>query len=82
MVVYGRKRCCAIFFEMGVKEFKVNNPVAVEHWCSRIISPRSYYLHNKFGGRGWTMFRTGPAWTLRIDNDKQALLAVLKFSDQ
>lgn len=61
---------------MKVKEF---NKTA--SWCSKIISPQAYYLHNKVGGKGWQMRRTIDGWELTIDNKSQALLAILKFSE-
>lgn len=60
----------------------VNNFRAVELWCTRIIGPRSYWLHNKVGGRGWELKLEQGRWNLRLEDDKQATMAILKFSDQ
>jgi len=52
-----------------------------EAWCSKIISRRTYWLHNKLGGKGWKIIRRNSVWELELLDEKQALLAILKFSD-
>ena len=63
-----------------MKEFTVSNPREVEHWCMQFVGPRMYYLHNKIGGQGWTIKQQQSMHaTVKIEDDKQALLAMIKF---
>lgn len=66
-----------------MNEFKVNNPHDVERWCSKVISPRAFWLHNKIGGKGWVLSNKGAVgWHLQLADKKQALMAILRFSDK
>ena len=63
-------------------EFKIDytDIREVEAWCLRFIGPRMYYLPKKIGGQGWSIVRQfSPTPTVTIENDKQALMAMLKF---
>lgn len=63
-----------------MKEFTINNPKEVEAWCMRFIGPRSYYLHNRLGGEGWTIKQHQSIYaSVKIEDDKQALLSMIKF---
>lgn len=63
--------------ELTMTEFKISNLRETEDWCMRFIGPRMYYLHNKIGGQGWTIRQQQS--TVTIEDDKQALMAMLKF---
>lgn len=65
-----------------MKILPVKNLTKTEDWCSKIIGPRTYWLHNKLGGAGWRIINRGSGWELELQDEKQALLAILKFSDQ
>lgn len=63
-------------------EFKVNcvNVTEVEAWCMHFIGPRLYYLPRQIGGQGWLIKRqTSPNPTVAIEDDKRALMAIIKF---
>jgi hypothetical protein len=60
-------------------EFKITDLRETEDWCMRFIGPRMYYLHNRIGGQGWTIKKQQSSPTVTIEDDKQALIAMLKF---
>ena len=62
-----------------MKEFNISKPAEVEAWCLQFIGPRMYYLHNKIGGQGWTIRRQLPLSKVAIEDDKHALMAMIKF---
>lgn len=63
-----------------MKEFKISNPREVEAWCMRFIGPRMYYLHTQIGGEGWIIKQSKSSYAMvTIEDDKQALLAMIKF---
>lgn len=63
-----------------MKEFEINNPREVEAWCMRFIGPRIYYLHTQIGGQGWFIKQSKSSYAMvTIEDDKQALMAMLKF---
>ena len=46
-------------------------------WLDKNVGPRKYVLHNQSGGLGWRYYTTDR--TLEIEDEKLALLFVLKF---
>jgi len=64
-----------------MKEFKINKPQEVEAWCMRYVGPRMFYLHTQIGGQGWVIKRAplGAPATVAIEDDKHALMAMIKF---
>ena len=66
-----------------MKEFKVSNASKAEAWCMKHIGPRLYYIHNKIGGQGWRIMRAykSSEVLLCLEDDKQALMAMLTLSD-
>ena len=61
--------------------FKIKDVNQTVNWCSKFISPRGYVLHNRIGGKGWRIDTAGKS-ILTIEDEKKALLAILKFGDQ
>jgi hypothetical protein len=68
------------------------NRVDLADYCSRMISKRSYWLHNQVGGEGWRIYsRVEPInsegnwkiqmtyWYLDVADEHQALLIRLKY---
>jgi hypothetical protein len=51
----------------------------VHWWCNRNISPRLYYFHNAFGGKGWALKRNGSTWVLITDDPKYETYIELKY---
>ena len=66
-----------------MREFKVNrnNIGSIEAWCVRYISPRKYYLPKQIGGHGWSIKRMYSTPTVAIEDDKVALMAIIKFGE-
>lgn len=63
-----------------MKEINISNIGQTEAWCMKHIGPRLFYLHNKIGGEGWMILRQGSSTpVLRIEDEKQYLLALIKF---
>jgi hypothetical protein len=64
-------------------KLKVKSLSSIEQWCEKHLGPRLYYIHDRRGGMVWRI-KKDPAggWELEIDNDHQALLLILKFSDE
>ena len=60
---------------------KIKNLFDAEAWCIKHIGARLYYTHTKFGGREWEIRKTNEHHMLTIHDEKQALLAILKFGD-
>jgi hypothetical protein len=54
---------------------------AVTEWCVKHISPRAFYIHTKYGGKGWQFKRQSQswAWDLEIEDAEKATLIMLKF---
>lgn len=63
------------------KFIKINDIIKTSLWCSKIISPRTYYMYNSIGGKGWVIVNINNNWQLIIDNEKQALMAILQFTE-
>lgn len=51
-----------------------------ETWLVKNLGLRTYYLHNKFGGKDWQAFRSRYGWHVNFDQDKQATMFILTFS--
>jgi hypothetical protein len=53
----------------------------VRRWCEQNIAPQSFYIHTKYGGRGWqfTKSKTTWLWDLTIEDEHMATIAILKF---
>lgn len=49
----------------------------IEILCTHKISPRSFYIHNKLGGKGWAIYKSGKDLFLTIDDDELATLIKL-----
>ena len=66
-----------------MREFKVNrnNISSIEAWCVRFISPRQYYLHTQIGGQGWNIKLPPSGACVIIEDDKVALMAIIKFGE-
>ena len=67
---------------MDMTQFKINysNSKEAEQWCMQFIGPRMYYLPKRIGGQGWTIHdHCSPKPTVAIEDDKHALMAMIKF---
>ena len=62
--------------------FSIRSVPDAELWCTKFISPRTYYTHTKLGGYGWYISSPSRDPKLNIYDEKQGLLAILKFGDQ
>ena len=62
-------------------KIKIKNMAKAEAWCIRYVSPRSYYLHNRFGGKGWQIKKQGFGPVLYLDDEKNGLMALLAVGD-
>jgi hypothetical protein len=60
-------------------EIVISNIAQTELWCMKHIGPRRFYIHNKIGGSGWTIFKQGPKAILRVEDRNQYLIALIKF---
>ena len=47
---------------------------AFEDWCKKNISPLEFWIHNKRGGRGWTIEKNN---VLKVHDEKKAMLLIL-----
>lgn len=61
-------------------EFKVPNVGKAEAWCMKHLGPRLYYIHDRIGGEGWRIMKTGAGVLLCLENDRQATMAMLTLS--
>ena len=65
---------------------------AIADYCDTNISPRRYYLHNRIGGEGWSIYsRVEPInpkatwkvqhtkWYMEVDCEQQAILIRLRY---
>jgi hypothetical protein len=66
---------------------------AIAEYCHVNISPRRYYLHNKIGGSGWSIYgeikpveQESPNWKVQatywyldVDSEHQATIIRLKY---
>lgn len=57
-----------------------------EQWILTHVGPRMYYLHNKYGGIGWSVSKTMPNeihdfyhWELTIEDEQLATFFMVKF---
>jgi hypothetical protein len=60
-------------------------------YCHTNIAPRSYHLHNRIGGKGWSVYQTykpinpdnwkrqHSVWCLDINDEHQATIIQLKY---
>lgn len=62
-------------------KIKISSIASASAWCSKFISPKGYWLHNRMGGRGWYIEWEDKS-ILTIEDEKKAILAILKFGDQ
>jgi hypothetical protein len=51
----------------------------ISDFLSREVSPRRYWLHDKFGGEGWEVTRSRYI-KIRLKDEKVAMMLVLKYS--
>lgn len=58
-----------------VKQSELNDVI---RWCCANIGPRTYYLHNKIGGEGWTIYLE-KGYNLKVADPKALTMAILKF---
>ena len=64
-------------------KIKISSIASASAWCSKFISPRGYWLHNRLGGEGWYIeIEWKDKSVLTIEDEKTAILAILKFGDQ
>jgi hypothetical protein len=63
---------------------------SIADYCHANISPRGYYLHDRIGGKGWSIYgelvsqslnrkRQHTKWQLEVEDDYQAVIIRLKW---
>lgn len=55
-----------------------------EQWVLTHVGPRMYYLHNRYGGVGWSVklvssFGESSYWELTLEDEQLASFFVIKF---
>lgn len=63
-------------------DIKRTSEMEIINWCSKYISPREYWLHNRVGGEGWRLLKFKQARQLIIEDDKLGLMVILRFGDK
>ena len=68
-------------------KLKNGDTTPIEAWCMRHLGARLYWMHDRRGGTSWRIrksidMKNRHCWELEIDNEKQALLLMLKFSNE
>ena len=76
-----RIRSYNVFIEMVLIKIDPRKKNDVTKWCEDHIGPQRFYIHSKYGGRGWQFKRqhNNWMWDLEVEDVEKATIIMLKF---